>query len=179
MLRIKELKDAEGRRERVLLEWFEVLKDPVIMISAIITAIFTLVGAFLGVYLSSKSAFKLARFNRQDSIRRELNDFKIIVESLELEIPQIYSLESMNTIKKAELLTMIEKVKEQKYIEKLVDVKKPTTIGAIEINNIKGSFGFLQYCIDEEKEIDMIFSAYQSFRAEIRNLKVSLKVAFI
>lgn len=169
---------CEGSGGRFLIEWFEVLEDPVIMIPAIITAFFTLVGAFLGVYLSSKSAFKLARYNRQDSIRRELHDFKIIVETLELAIPFIQSHEKMDTLTKAKLSTMIGKVKKEGYIEKLEKVKKPTIIGAIEIDNLKNSINFLEYCLKEKKDDEIIYDSYQRYKGEIRRLEISLDVTY-
>jgi len=43
--------------------WFEVLKNPTIIIPSIISVLFTLIGAFGGVYLSNKSANKISKNN--------------------------------------------------------------------------------------------------------------------
>lgn len=160
-----------------MIEWIEVMKDPKIMIPAIVSAFFTLIGAFLGVFLSSKSAFKLAKINRQYNLSRELHDFQVILESIELAIPHIHSHESLDSWTKVELSIMINRIRDGKYIEKLEEVNKPTNIGAIDINNVKNSFCFLDHCLNEDSDIEKVFSAYQSFRREIRRLRKSFDKA--
>ncbi|MEK5067316.1 hypothetical protein [Sporosarcina sp. FSL K6-1508] len=160
-------------------EWLEVMQKPDVMIPAIISGVFTLIGAFLGVFLSSKSAYKLAKYSRQDSTRRELHDFKVCVENLELNLQIIHSPEKIDTLTKASLITMIDKVRNERYIEKLESIKKPTTIGAIDINNLKSSLNFLEYCLIEKEDTELTFTAYQRYVSGIRGLKISLDVAYL
>lgn len=148
------------------------------MVPAVISGIFTLIGAFLGVFLSSISSFKLARLNRYDVLRRELNDFKIIVESLELKLPKIHSHDRMDTLNKAKLLSMTKKVKDEGLIENIEKVVKPTTISAIDIGSLKSSLSTLEYCLKEKKDNERIFDAYIEVSREIRRLKISLDVVF-
>lgn len=159
-------------------EWFDVLKDPKLMVPAIISGMFTLVGAFLGVYLSSRHAFKLSRFNRYESMRNELNDFKILIEGLESVVPYIYSYEDINSLKRAKLSLMIKKVKEEKYIQKIESVKKPKVLTFKDINELKKRFDFLDSCLEEKKDNVLIFSAYQSFQREIEGMKSALDVMY-
>lgn len=159
-------------------EWLEVLKNPTLMIPAIISAFFTLLGAFGGVYLSSKSANKLSRFNRIMDLNQDLHEFKLIVDGLELQIPYIYSYDKIDSFTKANLSIMIEKVKEAKYITRIIEVEKPAIIDVIDIENLKESLNFLEYCINEKKDEEMIFYAYKKYKSEIMRFKIALDVVY-
>lgn len=157
-------------------EWVEVLKNPQIMIPAILSAFFTLLGAFGGVYLSSKHAFRLSRFNRLMSLKQELHEFKLAIEAMESLLPIIHSAEKLDRLTKMNLFTMIKKVEEEELISKIMSVKKPSTIENSDIVNLINALRFLEYCNDENKDDDMIFQAFQKYKSEINRFKISLEI---
>lgn len=158
-------------------EWLEVLRNPVIIIPAIISAFFTLIGAFGGVYFSSKHANKLSRFNRLMSLNEELHEFKLAIEALENHLPNINSIERLDRLSKINLSLMIEIVKEEELITKIMSVKKPSTLEHQDFVNFIRSLDFLEYCITDSKDDVFIFQAFQKYKSQINKFKISLEIS--
>lgn len=160
----------------IMNKWIDVLQNPEIIIPAIISALFTLLGAFGGVYLSSKHANKLSRFNRLMSLKEELHEFKLAIAALESHIPNIISIEKLDKLTKINLSSMIKEVKEEELVSKIMSVRKPSTLEYQDFVNLMESLNFLEYCLVESKEDELIFKAFINYKRQINKFKISLKI---